>query len=129
MNSHWFCTKLATIVSISVMLFWATISVAQTSPQFNDYETRVYSGTIHPPKWIRLVGNNEWRDDLGKLVEAPEVNFAGKYFVSAHSCGTSCRRYTMSDLSSGRELGILKAFDAAEPAPKTREGHPYVVAC
>jgi hypothetical protein len=32
----------------------------------------------------------------------------------------------MTDLSSGRELNLLKDFDAAEPPPKTREGYPYV---
>jgi hypothetical protein len=32
----------------------------------------------------------------------------------------------MTDLSSGRELNLLKDFDAAEPPPKTREEYPYV---
>lgn len=32
----------------------------------------------------------------------------------------------MTDLSSGRELDLLKDFGAAEPPPKTREGYPYV---
>jgi hypothetical protein len=37
-----------------------------------------------------------------------------------------CRYYTLTDLSSGRELDLLKDFGAAEPPPTTREGNPYV---
>ena len=54
----------------------------QTSPRFEDYEVAIYRGTIHRPKWIRRAADDEWRDELGKLVEPPEINFAGKYFVS-----------------------------------------------
>lgn len=97
----------------------------QTSPRFEDYEVVVHKGGIHRPKWIRRVAD-EWRDEVGKLVEAPAINFAGKYFVSVHSCGTGCRYYTMTDLSSGRDLDLLKDFGAAEPPPRTREGYPYV---
>jgi hypothetical protein len=32
----------------------------------------------------------------------------------------------MTDLSSGRELNLLKDFAAAEPPPETREGYTYV---
>lgn len=32
----------------------------------------------------------------------------------------------MTDLSSGRELNLLRDFGAAEPPPTTREGYPYV---
>ena len=32
----------------------------------------------------------------------------------------------MTDLSSGKELDLLKDFDAAEPPPTTREGYPYI---
>ena len=101
-----------------VLAFIATLS-AQSQPGFEDYPVAVYTGAMHWPKWIRHIGTDEWRDELNKLVERPEVNFAGKYFVSVHSCGTSCRYYTMTDLSSGRELSLLKDF-------KTREGHSYV---
>ena len=45
----------------------------------------------------------------------------------AQSANTpGCRYYTMTDLSSGRELSLLSDFGAAEPPPKTREGYPYV---
>lgn len=115
--------------SITLLLTFLSLPLqvtSPTSPRFEDYEVVIYRGTIHKPKWIRRVADDEWRDDLGKLVERPEINFAGKYFVSLHSCGTGCRYYTMTDLSSGRELDLLKDFGAAEPPPKTREGYPYV---
>jgi hypothetical protein len=99
---------------------------AQSWPRFKDYQVPLYKGAIHRPKWIRHVKGDEWRDDLNKLVDPPEVNFAGKYVVACHSCGTGCRYYTMTDLASGRELNLLKDFDAAEPPPKTREGYPYI---
>jgi hypothetical protein len=119
--------KLTAIVPVSLILLCATSTlVSQTSLQFKDYEVPVYSGTIHLPKWIRRVSEDEWRDKLGKLVEPPEVNFAGKYFVSVHSCGTGCRYYRTTDLSSGRDLDLLKGFDAAKRPPTTREGYPYV---
>ena len=115
--------------SITVLLIFVSLTLqvtGQTSARFEDYEVVIYRGTIHMPKWIRRVADDEWRDEVGKLVERPEINFAGKYFVSVHSCGTGCRYYTMTDLSSGRELDLLKDFGAAEPPPKTREGYPYV---
>jgi len=116
----------ATISAIA-LLWLAPSLAAQPSPRFEDYPARTYTGTIHRPKWIRQVTSTEWRDDLNKLVSPPEVNFAGQYLVSVHSCGTSCRYYTMTDLSSGRELDLLKDFAAKQPTPpKTREGYPYI---
>ena len=115
--------------SITLLLAFLCLTLqltSQTSPRFEDYEVVIYRGTIHKPKWIRRVAEDEWRDELGKLVESPAVNFAGKYFVSVHSCGTGCRYYTMTDLTSGRELDLLKNFAAPEPPPKTRDGYPYV---
>ncbi|HZS45287.1 MAG TPA: hypothetical protein VFC63_09320 [Blastocatellia bacterium] len=100
--------------------------VVQPSPRFEDYKVAVYSGPIHPPKWINHVGSDEWRDYRGKLVEPPEVNFAGKYYVAAHSCGTECRSYTLTDLSDGRELDLLTDFDAGDHQPKTRDGYTYI---
>ena len=113
-------TLLLTVLGLTLQL------TSQTSPRFEDYPVGIYRGTIHKPKWIRRVADDEWRDELGKLVETPEINFAGKYFVSVHSCGTGCRYYSITDLSSGRELNLLKDFGAAEPQPTTREGYPYV---
>jgi hypothetical protein len=119
--------KNAVTIAFALMFFSLTPSLAaQSSSRFEDYEVPVYTGAIHRPKWIRHVGGDEWRDNLGKLVDPPDVNFAGKYFVVVHSCGTGCRYYTMTDLSSGRALDLLKDFGAAAPPPKTRDGYPYI---
>jgi hypothetical protein len=114
------------ITPLLILLGVALQLTGQTPPRFEDYEVVIYRGTIHGPKWIRRVADDEWRDEVGKLVAPPEINFAGKYFVALHSCGTGCRHYTMTDLSSGKELDLLKDFGAAESPPKTRDGHPYI---
>jgi len=103
--------------TITILLMFSTLTLrltAQSSPTFDDYKVAVYTGAMHWPKWIRRVGDDEWRDELDKLVEPPVVNFAGRYFVAVHSCGTGCRYYTMTDLSSGRELRLLKNFRVAD---------------
>src|SRR2546423_1023795 len=116
--------KNAITIAVSAMFFSLGASLAaQTSSRFEDYQAPVYTGAIYQPPWIRHVGGHEWRDKLGKLVVPPEVNFAGRYFVAVHSCGTYCRYYTMTDLSSGRALDLLKGFDAGETTPKTRDGY------
>ena len=114
-------------ITLLLIFFGLTLQLTgQTAARFEDYEVAVYRGNIHAPKWIRCFADDEWRDELGKLVVPPEVNFAGRYFVAVHSCGTGCRYYTMTDLSSGRELDLLKDFAAADPPPTTRAGYPYI---
>ena len=100
--------------------------LADEIPRFEDYEVPLYRGPIHPPKWIHHGTGGEWRDKLEKLVEPPEINFAGKYFIAVHSCGTGCRYYTLTDLSSDSDLNLLESFTTAEPVPKTRDGHEYM---
>jgi hypothetical protein len=112
--------------AILVMFVLPAPSYADDLPQFGDYQVPLYRGAIRPPKWIQHVGDDEWRDDLGKMVGPPEINFAGRYFVAVHSCGTGCRYYTLTDLSTGRDLDLLEMFTAAEPAPKTRDGREYI---
>lgn len=116
-------------IRIVIWLIFSTLAaplIAKPSPRFDDYKVQVYSGQIHLPGWISHVGDDEWRDNLDKLVEPPKVNFAGKYFAAVHSCGTGCRYYTLTDLSDGRELNLLSDFTAAEPPPKTSEGYTYI---
>lgn len=95
-------------------------------PRFKDYKVSLYQGKIHLPNWMHYGSDGESRDELDKLVESPGINFAGKYFVAGHSCGTGCRYYTMTDLSSGRELDVLDDFTTAEPRPKTSDGYEYL---
>ena len=119
--------KHADIVAVLFVFFSLTPTFsAQSLSRFEDYQVAAYAGTIHQPNWIRHTAAGEWRDNTGKIVETPEVNFAGKLFVVLHSCGTGCRYYTMTDLSSGRELNLLNPFGAAEPPSKTRDGYPYL---
>lgn len=116
------------IVLITFLLFICVISVsaqAKSFPSFEDYKVSVYTGKIHLPEWINYVGGNEWRDQLGKLVEPPNVNFAGKFFIATHSCGTGCRYYTLTDLSTGRESNALDIFATPEERPKTKDGYEY----
>ena len=106
-----------TSVSISVLgaLCWLPQSMAaQSSLRFEDYNVKLYTGRIRRPKWIHRDANGEWRDELDKFVDAPIINFAGKYFVALHSCGTYCRYYTMTDLSTGREINLSKVFASRE---------------
>ena len=60
-----------------------SIPAQKDLPRFENHEVSLYKGKVHLPKWISRISEGEWRDDLGKLVESPEVNFAGKYFVAA----------------------------------------------
>ena len=113
------------IIFLIILTSFAPL-LADTLPQFEAYPAPPYRGVIHRPEWIRRGGSGEWRDDLGKLVDDPEVNFAGRYFICVHSCGTGCRYYTLTDLSSGRDLDLLEMFATAEPTPKTRDGRDYL---
>jgi len=81
---------------------------------FENYRAQRYRGKIHLPKWISHDDENEWRDDLGKVVSEPKINFAGKYFMATHSCGTSCSYHTLTDLSTGQDLDLLKRFNNGE---------------
>jgi hypothetical protein len=111
-------------IALSIVLcYLPQLLAAQSSPRFENYEVKLYGGRIHRPNWIRRGADGEWRDELDKLVEAPTINFAGKYFVAVHGCGTYCRYYTMTDLSTGREIDLLKVFGTGET---TREGYAYL---
>lgn len=121
-------TIMKTLGSAFVLLISSVLSIlAQDDlPHFADHKVSLYQGKTLLPKWIGRGNQGEWRDGLGKLVDAPEVNFAGKYFVAVHSCGNGCRYYTLTDLSSGRELNALDVFAAGENPPKTSDGHEYI---
>jgi len=113
--------------AILILVATAASAFAQQRalPRFDDHRVVVYRGKVHRPKWIRRTAGGEWRDKLGKLVDPPRVNFAGRYYVAKHSCGTGCAYYTMTDLSTGRESNLLGQFSYTEPLPKTRDGREY----
>lgn len=95
-------------------------------PRFEDFSSAKYAGPIVGPKGTKQISATEWRNEMGKLVEPPVPNFAGKYNITLNSCGTGCRYYTLTDLSTGKSLPTLAPFAAAEPPPKTKDGYAYI---
>ena len=111
-------------IALSIVLYSLPQSLAaQSSPRFEDYKVKLYKGRIHQPDWIRRDARGDWRDELDKFVEEPTINFAGKYFVALHGCGTYCRYYTMTDLSTGRESNLLFNFGTGT---EMSDGYAYL---
>lgn len=115
--------------SIKATLILAALLPSLSGPQardeagFSSYPARIYRGPIRLGNLKQIDG--KWRDGSGKQIEPPHINFAGKYFVALHSCGASCRYYSMTDLSSGIPLNALDMFASAEPPPRTKAGYVY----
>jgi hypothetical protein len=86
----------------------------------------VYKGKIPALYKIKKDAEGLWRDKFGKMVDEPNVNFAGKYFISVHSCGTGCRYYQMHDLVNAKEIAVLDMFSGGDPPPMTKDGWRYV---
>ncbi|MFC0401240.1 hypothetical protein [Paraburkholderia rhizosphaerae] len=96
------------------------------SPEFSDYRVNVYRGRLKVPVYYVKIGN-KWRDDMGKMVSPPVINFSGKYHIGIHSCGADCRYYTLSNLMSGADSGALDPFsNAGEQPNKTSDGRIYI---
>ena len=102
------------------------IGMQVVAPTFNQYAVELYSGATRMPRGISLDDSGVWRDSAGKAVTRPGINFAGKYYVGTHSCGTACRFYSLTDLTTGADLTALDMFASTEPPPATQEGYPYV---
>ncbi|TDN70784.1 hypothetical protein [Paraburkholderia sp. BL10I2N1] len=95
-------------------------------PKFVEYSVNVYHGQLKVPAYYKKT-DGEWRDDMGKLVQPPGVNFAGKYYIGVHSCGADCRYYTLSDLVSGSDSSALDMFSNDQGHPlKTSDGRTYM---
>jgi len=100
---------------------------AQTRlPRFSDYPIKVYKGKFHKPKWLLRGSDGEARDSQNKLLDEPAVDFSGKYYVGTHSLGTGARYYSLTDLSTGRELKVLDRFATTEPIPTLRDGREFL---
>lgn len=93
---------------------------------FDRYRVDVYHGPLHSLKGYTQDASVGWRDDEGKAVDPPRVNFGGRYYVATHSCGAGCRYFTMIDMETGKESGSLEMFNSEDPPPRTKEGYPYV---
>ncbi|WP_224005267.1 hypothetical protein [Paraburkholderia tropica] len=121
-------SKLVTIIAYFIVISASPVFAADDAgvPKFSDYPSVVYTGRLHIPSYY-VKSDGIWRDDMGKAVSPPRVNFAGKYYIGLHSCGTECRYYTLSDLDTGNDSKALDMFssDGAEPT-KTSDGRTYV---
>jgi len=120
--------RFAQIFTLCLLVVFFTISTFSQNkkPSFDDYPAKLYTGKIHRPTWMRIVNAGEWRDERNKLVESPSVNFAGRYHIAVHSLGTGARFYSITNLSSGRELKILDRFATTEQTPKSKNGQHYL---
>lgn len=78
--------------------------------EFSKYPAKVYNGKQTIPKDYKC-DSAECRDINNKLVDL-HINFAGKYSIIAHSCGSGCRFYSMVDMQNGKDdLEILSRFN------------------
>lgn len=101
-------------------------STSATEPRFEDHPAPYkFSGPIKLPEGLSRDGDGMWRNEHGKRVDPPEINFSGKYLILLNSCGMSCSYYTMTDLETGAGLSTLSPFAHGEDPPKTKDGFPY----
>lgn len=118
------------VLAILLCLYIGSFARADDStpvPKFSDYPVPVYAGALHIPPYYKQDSDGAWRDDLGKEVAPVCINFAGRYYLGVHSCGTECRYFTLSDLSTGRDSKALNMFSTTEGEPlRTRDGRTYV---
>src|SRR6185437_16974081 len=113
-----FLRPLLCTVMVNALFLPATAQVpVKPSRQFSfeQFYVPLYRGPLKIPEDVHKDAEGVWRDSSEKGVADLEVNFAGEYYLSAHSCGTSCRYYTLNDLRSGREFSDVSMFDAGEP--------------
>jgi hypothetical protein len=102
------------------------LSKQPTTISFERFPSKVYEGPVKTPKGLHEDSDGTWRDELDKWVSEPTVNFAGEYYLTAHSCGTCCRYYSLNSLRTGRVFTSVSMFDAGDTPPRTKDGHTYV---
>jgi len=124
-------SKTAVCVLVALALFAAVAAPQEKKKDphqisFEQFSTHVYRGSVKTPKGLHRDSDGAWWDELNKLVSEPQVNFAGEYYLSGHSCGTCCRYYTLNNLHTGREVNAIRMFDAGDTPPRTKDGHTYV---
>lgn len=118
--------------TICAFLLWAFFGFSALAedghqrPKFSNYPAPLYTGRLLIPSYYVKYGG-AWRDDMGKEVAPPAINFSGKYHVGLHSCGAECRYYTLSDLSTGSDSKALDMFSSdGEKPTRTRDGRSYI---
>ena len=91
--------------------------------KFDEYKVKeVYKDEIKIPNSYKKDEEGLYRDKFGKFVSNQQdfyVNFAGKYMIVTHSCGTSCYYRTVEDLSAGKTVKVdgMSKFDNTETRP------------
>lgn len=116
------------LLSVALLLASACLCGAQErgAITFDQFPVEIYRGDVKIPREFHRSSDGLWQDESGKPASRPRVNFAGEYYLAAHSCGTCCRYYTLSNLRTGGEVSGISMFDAADPSPVTRDGRTYV---
>ncbi len=94
--------------------------------RFVQFPVEVYHGRAKVLAEFHKDSEGNWYDESGKPASPPLVNFAGEYYLAAHSCGTCCRYYTLDSLRTGISIKQVGMFDAGDSPPHTSDGHAYV---
>lgn len=123
--------KIAFYVLLPVALLFGSacqcIAQEQGAIHFDQFPVEVYRGHLKVPKEFHRDSDGHWQAESGKPASRPRVNFAGEYYLAAHSCGTCCRYYTLNNLHTGDEVSEISMFDAADFSPHvTKDGRTYV---
>jgi hypothetical protein len=117
------------VLACAILVVCLTPLTAQKDSQvfqFSQFPIDVYLGHLKIPREFHKDRDGSWVDESGKGFFAPRVNFAGEYYLTAHSCGTCCRYYTLSNLRTGAEIDQIRMFDAGDPTPTTKDGRTFV---
>lgn len=114
------------LLIICLCLFAASTYAQSIYPKFSDYRVSVLKGKKMLPTWLTKKEKDCWRDRLGKCTTYPEINFAGRYLLAGHSCGTYCRYFSLTNFASGRELNALDRF-TTDDNRKYLNGREYIV--
>jgi hypothetical protein len=80
------------IVAIALIVFAENSCAREFNDAFSDSGIGMYTGKLILPR--RYAGvDGIWRDNYGKAIAEPKVNFADKYWVGLHSCEAGCRYF------------------------------------
>jgi len=102
-------------------------SLGQTRQfKFEQFPVQVYSGEFHVPEGLHKNAMGDVVDEYGRRFAPLAVGFAGNYYLPVISCGTGCRGYLLADLRTGSNISQIDMFNSGEPAPRTKEGQPYI---
>lgn len=83
------------------------------SLDFGQYPSQAFEGKYNIPPAYKLQSNGwEYKDENNISIGEIKINFAGKFCVILHSCGSGCRFYSLLDLENGIEdYEILSSFN------------------